>query len=111
MSRPAGPKRHFALTLYVAGSTYSSLRAVQQVGSLSGDELGGTVALRVVDVNEHPDLAAADAVVVTPTLVKRLPKPTQHFVGGNLAKRLLEDVVAGSAPTEQSAPTKQTEPT
>jgi circadian clock protein KaiB len=95
---PGSPRTNFVLVLYVAGATPASMRAVQQVSALRAEELGGTVELRVVDVLQHPRLASADTVLVTPTLVKRRPRPVQRFVGDDLAERLLGGLLVGSAP-------------
>jgi circadian clock protein KaiB len=35
----------------------------------------------VVDLVEHPRLAAGDEIVAIPTLVRRLPKPMRKIIG------------------------------
>jgi circadian clock protein KaiB len=98
MAPPAQPGPHYALALYVAGATEESLLAVDRVRSWIDEEMGGDVDLRVVDLHEHPELAAADDVVATPTLIRRLPEPVKRVVGRLLVERLASVIVMMPAP-------------
>jgi circadian clock protein KaiB len=71
----------WALTLYVDGASTSSIRAIEAVRRVCDEELGGHVDLEVIDVHQHPALAARDQIVAAPTLVRRLPGPPRRVVG------------------------------
>lgn len=71
----------WVLTLYVSGASLHSMRAIDTVRSLCEAELGDTVTLEIVDVNEQPALVIRDEVLAAPTLIKRLPAPLRRIVG------------------------------
>lgn len=68
------------LVLYVTGSEAGAGAAVEHARQLAAERLGGC-ALTVVDTLEQPGRAAADAVRVTPTLIRRQPPPERRVVG------------------------------
>ena len=69
------------LRLYVSRHSVRSRGAIAMLETLRGpiDEVGGTV--EVVDVTERPELAEADRILATPTLVRRQPAPPRRIVG------------------------------
>jgi circadian clock protein KaiB len=97
-------KRHFVLTLYVAGGTSAALSAVEQIRSLSEVDLDGDLELRVVDIREQPDRAHSDNVIATPTLIRTQPLPVRRLVGRFTAERILEGVTVERGPAGDSAP-------
>ena len=40
--------------------------------------------LEVVDVYQQPELARANQIVATPTLIKEFPRPVRRFIGNLL---------------------------
>ena len=76
-----GESQEFVLTLFVAGMTPRSLRAIENARQLCEEHLGGRCELEVVDVYQQPELARDSHVIAAPTLVKRLPPPLQRFIG------------------------------
>ena len=81
-----------ALRLYVTGSTLLSMRAIENIERLTTDELADDYDIEVVDVLERPDLAEADRVFATPTLLRLSPPPVRKLIG-DLSDR---DVVLSS---------------
>ena len=73
------------LRLYVAGAAPNSLLAVANAKAICARHFAGRHVLEIVDVIAHPLRALADGVVVTPTLIKRWPRPLQRLIG-NLAE-------------------------
>lgn len=69
------------LKLYVTGSTPGLQRQVAALRGILDEALGGAYELQVLDIFTHPDAAYDDAVVVTPTLVRRLPPPAAQIIG------------------------------
>jgi circadian clock protein KaiB len=77
-NRPEG--KHF-LRLYVAGATARSREVIKRVYQLCEAAQKGNYDLEVIDVYQHPNLARADQIVATPTLVKLRPLPVRRFIG------------------------------
>lgn len=76
---PAGT-RH-VLRLYVTGITPRSTRAIANIKAICEEHLKGNYDLEVVDLYQHPVLAAGDQIVAVPTLIKRLPPPLRRLIG------------------------------
>jgi circadian clock protein KaiB len=70
-----------SLRLYVAGNAPNSLRAISNAQAICQHQPGAPYALEIVDVLEHPKRALADGIIVTPTLIKVSPLPSQRMVG------------------------------
>jgi circadian clock protein KaiB len=69
------------LRLYVAGLTPRSLAAFANLKRICEEHLSGRYNIEVVDLKEHPHLAAGDQIVAIPTLVRKLPEPLRKIVG------------------------------
>jgi circadian clock protein KaiB len=72
---------HYALELYVVGTTPASARAVVAVRKLCEENLAGHYDLEVVDLAVDPSAAAKAQVIAAPTLVKQQPPPVRRFIG------------------------------
>lgn len=75
------PAQHYLLRLYVTGTTPRSARAIQNIRAICEEQLRGHYDLEVIDIYQHPEMAKPAQVVVTPTLVKQLPKPVRKLIG------------------------------
>ena len=71
----------YVLTLYVAGTTPGSVRAVEALRAFCDEHLSGRFELEVVDVYQQPVLARDEQIIALPTLVKRLPLPMRRILG------------------------------
>lgn len=69
------------LRLYVAGATARSARAIQRARQLCEAEFEGNCELEVIDIYQQPALARDGQILVTPTLVRELPRPVRRFIG------------------------------
>ena len=69
------------LRLYVAGQTPKSLAAFSNLKAICEEHLAGRYQIEVIDLLEHPQLAAGDQIVAIPTLVRKLPEPLRKIVG------------------------------
>jgi circadian clock protein KaiB len=74
----AGP---YVLLLFVTGSTPKSLRAIRNIRALCEERLQGRYELKVIDIYQHPEQVTPEQVVVTPTLIKKLPLPLRKLIG------------------------------
>ena len=69
------------LRLYVAGKTPKSVAAFNNLKAICEEHLAGRYRIEVIDLLEHPQLAAGDQIVAIPTLVRQLPAPLRKIVG------------------------------
>jgi circadian clock protein KaiB len=74
-------KGHYVLSLFVTGSTPKSVRAIQNIRALCEERLHGRYELKVIDIYQYPEQVKPEQIVVTPTLVKRLPLPLRKLIG------------------------------
>jgi circadian clock protein KaiB len=72
---------HFILKLYVTGKSARATVAIANLQRICEEELDGRYELQIIDVLEHPELAEADKILATPTLIKRLPPPLRRVIG------------------------------
>lgn len=75
------PVEQYELRLYVAGQMPTCVRAIHNLRLLCEEHLGGPIRIEVIDVLIDPQLAARDAVIAVPTLVRRRPEPIRRIVG------------------------------
>ena len=69
------------LRLYVAGQTPRSVAAFANLKRLCEEHLAGRYSIEVIDLIQHPQLAAGDQILAIPTLVRKLPQPIRKIVG------------------------------
>ncbi len=69
------------LVLYVTGAGPLARKALADVERLRAEHLGDEAELTVIDTAAQGEQAAAAAVRVTPTLIKRRPLPERRAVG------------------------------
>jgi circadian clock protein KaiB len=82
-STPTDPSADGAwnLRLYIAAKTPKSVRALANLKKLCEEHLGGRYHIEVIDLVEHPELAASHQIVAIPTLVRQLPSPMRKIIG------------------------------
>jgi circadian clock protein KaiB len=71
----------YLLTLYVAGMTPRSAKAIERVTKFLEENLAGRYDLSIVDIYQKPALAQGEQIIAVPTLVKRLPQPLRRLIG------------------------------
>jgi len=69
------------LRLYIAGQTSRTIKALENLHNICEQHLRGKYHLDVVDLLQHPQLAAGDQILAVPTLVRRLPPPMKKIIG------------------------------
>jgi circadian clock protein KaiB len=74
-------KEQHILTLYIAGKTQKAVRAIENISRYCEEHLQNSYTLEVVDLNEHPELAASEQIIAIPTLIRKLPAPIRTLVG------------------------------
>lgn len=81
MPKTGAKARDLQLRLYVAGNGPNSTLARANIAAICREQFHEAFELEIVDLLEFPHRALADGVVVTPTLLKLAPVPTQRIVG------------------------------
>lgn len=72
----------YVLRLYVGRRTAEMDRSIANLRRRCERELSEGCDLAVIDVQQQPELAHREQVLVTPTLVKVEPLPSARWVGG-----------------------------
>jgi circadian clock protein KaiB len=57
------------------------LRAITNLRRICEEGLGEEYELIIIDVLERPQLAEAEKILATPTLIKELPPPVRRIIG------------------------------
>jgi circadian clock protein KaiB len=71
----------YVLRLFVAGRSPNTERILKLLYELLEKYLSHPYTLKVIDVLSHPELAEANQISATPTLVKMYPKPIRRVIG------------------------------
>jgi circadian clock protein KaiB len=71
----------YVFRLYLAGGAPNSVRALANLSALCHKHFPESHRIEVIDVLKEPLRALADAILVTPTVVKVSPAPWQQIIG------------------------------
>ena len=74
-------RTQYKFRLYVAGDAFNSAQARANLDALCRAHLAGRYQIEMVDVFKEPKRALADAIFMTPTLVRVAPLPELRIVG------------------------------
>jgi circadian clock protein KaiB len=69
------------LQLYVAGMSPRSMEAVENIQKFCSELLEDSFELEIIDLYKHPELAARQQIIFSPSLIKQLPLPKKTLVG------------------------------
>ncbi len=75
------PKAAYLFRLYLAGGAPNSVRAFANLYAICRKHFPESHRIEVIDVLKEPLRALAEAILVTPTLVKISPWPEQQIIG------------------------------
>ena len=75
------PKGAYVFRLYLAGGAPNSVRAFANLYAICRKHFPGSHRIEVIDVLKEPLRALAEAILVTPTVVKLYPLPEQQIIG------------------------------
>ena len=71
----------YIFRLYIAGGAPNSVRALANLYAICRKHFPQSHRIEVIDVLKEPLRALAEAILVTPTLVKLSPAPEQQIIG------------------------------
>lgn len=69
------------LTLYIAGLTPKSVKALANLRKICEEYLAGAYEIDIVDLTVCPDRGKNDQILAIPTLVRKLPPPLVKIIG------------------------------
>jgi len=72
---------HVVLKLYVTGHDPATDRAADVLRSHCEAIVPTTVDMEVIDILESPEIAEANRILATPTLIKEVPPPIRKVIG------------------------------
>ncbi len=98
---PAPQPHGTVLRLFVSGSSIATQQIMQTLHTLLERSLREPYTLKVIDVRNHPDLAEADRVSATPTLVRVWPLPVRRIVGNLSDTSRILDILGGIDDSEK----------
>ncbi len=75
------PKGAYVFRLYLAGGAPNSVRAFANLYAICQKHFPESHRIEVIDVLKEPLRALAEAILVTPTVVKISPLPEQQIIG------------------------------
>ena len=67
--------------LYLAGGAPNSVRALANLYAICHKHFPDSHRIEIIDVLQEPMRALAEAILVTPTVVKVSPAPEQQIIG------------------------------
>lgn len=90
----------FVFDLYVAGHTQRALQAASNLREICDQYLKDNYELRLIDVQQHPELAEAAGILATPATVRVMPLPSYRAIGdlSDPAKVLMALGIARAGP-------------
>ena len=78
---PAHSNGAYVFRLYIAGGAPNSVQALANLYAICRKHFPDSHRIEVIDVLKEPLRALADAILVTPTVVKILPAPALQIIG------------------------------
>lgn len=74
-------RQHYSLKLFITGMSPHSLRAVSHIKQICQEHLCERHELEIIDLYQHPSMAATNHVLASPTLLKTQPLPVVRLIG------------------------------
>lgn len=104
VSREPRDMTKYSFLLFVAGQGERSLAAESNLRALCDARLSSDYDIEIVDAAERPDVAEADRILATPTVIRTAPLPRRRVIGN-----LSDSRRAGDALGLPDAPASGTE--
>ena len=71
----------YLLKLYITGDSPRSRRAIANLQRFCDLKLPNRHEIVIIDVLKQPQIAELEKILITPTLVKEQPPPTERIIG------------------------------
>lgn len=90
----------YQLSLFIAGASFNSTRAITNLKQLCETYLPGQYTLEVIDVHQQKQVAERQQIIALPLLIKQRPLPVRRLIGDMSDT---EKVLRGLGLSDQSA--------
>ncbi|MBA3683493.1 MAG: circadian clock protein KaiB [Bacteroidetes bacterium] len=67
--------------LFISGMSVKSINAIENLRDICEGYLPGKFELDIIDISQNPELASANHIIATPTLIKKEPAPQKIILG------------------------------
>lgn len=95
----------YVLRLFVSSSGLATEQTLLKLQQLLDRTLQQPYTLKVVDIRKHPELAEADQITATPTLVRAWPLPVRRIVGDlDNVNQVLQGLISNESSHSIGAP-------
>lgn len=71
----------YIFTLYIAGASPNSSRAVYNLKAFFDKHLKNDYELQIIDVYQQPQIVKSVDIIAMPLLIKQFPLPRRRFIG------------------------------
>ena len=71
----------YKIRLYILDTSSRAIKAIDNIKKILDEELPGQYSLEIKDVFENTDMAQQDKIMVTPTVIRFMPKPGKRIIG------------------------------
>ena len=71
----------YFLKLYVSGNTFRSRKAIANLKAFCQSKEITENMIKIIDILQYPEIAEAQNILITPTLVKEFPLPQEKIFG------------------------------
>lgn len=75
------PKGAYVFRIYLAGGAANSVRALANLYAICRQHFPDSHRIEVIDILQEPMRALAEAILVTPTVVRVSPAPELQIIG------------------------------
>ena len=78
---PEDGKAKYVFTLFVAGASPHSLRAISNLQEICDEHFAENYQIEVIDVYKNPLAAKSNQIIALPLLIRRFPLPERRIIG------------------------------
>jgi circadian clock protein KaiB len=71
----------YDLQLYIFGRTEKSVAAIKYLQHICHTYMADIYKLEIIDLSERPEMAGANKILATPTLIKKSPVSERRIIG------------------------------
>ncbi|HMH33035.1 MAG TPA: circadian clock KaiB family protein [Puia sp.] len=71
----------YVLRLFVSGLLQNSARAIKNINQICEQHFKGNYSLEVIDINQQPELALHEQIIVIPVMLIKFPLPERRIIG------------------------------
>lgn len=71
----------YVFRLFVSGILQNSVLAIKNIKQICEHHLKDNYELEIIDINQQPDLATSEQIIVIPVMIIKYPLPERRLIG------------------------------